>query len=151
MDRPKYPTSAIIHPDRVSLVRSLDHAPCVVQKKSLPCLAPRAVVFWLTVGAVALEMDGSDHHHPGDRRRGGTNAIDNTKDNSITGRKRFGIARIAPEEGKKRVNYTKGDARRIIEEAVSLCEAMTLGYEVVLHGRRRKGCPARSSNIMRYV
>lgn len=54
-----------------------------------------------------------------------------------TSRKRFGVSRIVPEEGKKRVNYSKGDARRIMEEAVSLCEVMTLGYEVVFHGRRR--------------
>lgn len=52
-------------------------------------------------------------------------------------RKRFAFARVVPEQGKKRVNYGKGDARRIMEEAVSLCEAMTLGYEVVFHGRRR--------------
>lgn len=52
-------------------------------------------------------------------------------------RKRFAFARVVPEQGKKRVNYGKGHARRIMEEAVSLCEAMTLGYEVVFHGRRR--------------
>ncbi|CAB1103262.1 unnamed protein product [Ectocarpus sp. CCAP 1310/34] len=63
---------------------------------------------------------------------------DNRNDNMLTtSRKRFGFARVVPEEGKKRVNYGKGDARRIMEEAVSLCEAMALGYEVVFHGRRR--------------
>lgn len=69
----------------------------------------------------------------------GGNDNDNRNDNNIlaTSRKRFGFARVVPEEGKKRVNYGKGDARRIMEEAVSLCEAMALGYEVVFHGRRR--------------
>eukprot|EP00752_Nemacystus_decipiens_P009180 g8201.t1 len=82
------------------------------------------------------EMDGSDD-------RGGTSDSDSNVSNSnrshaaISSRKRFGVSRIVPEEGKKRVNYSKGDARRIMEEAVSLCEVMTLGYEVVFHGRRR--------------
>lgn len=58
---------------------------------------------------------------------------------SLTGRAhRHSFSRVVPEHGKKRVNYAKGDARRIMEEAVSLCEAMTLGYEVVFHGRRRR-------------
>lgn len=61
-------------------------------------------------------------------------------------RKRFAFPRVAPEEGKKRVNYGKGDARRIMEEAVSLCEAMTLGYEVIFHGRRRSSASNKSGN-----
>lgn len=84
------------------------------------------------------DMDGSDE-------RGGTSDSDNNNRNhsssssssAATNRKRFGVSRIVPEEGKKRVNYSKGDARRIMEEAVSLCEVMALGYEVVFHGRRR--------------
>lgn len=67
--------------------------------------------------------------------------------NSGTNRHRHSFSRVVPEQGKKRVNYAKGDARRIMEEAVSLCEAMTLGYEVVFHGRRRSsGQKAASSN-----
>lgn len=54
------------------------------------------------------------------------------------------FSRVVPEQGKKRVNYGKGDARRIMEEAVSLCEAMSQGYEVVLHGRRRSSAANRS-------
>lgn len=63
----------------------------------------------------------------------------NSSSNGANGasRQRFSFSRVVPEQGKKRVNYGKGDARRIMEEAVSLCEAMTLGYEVVFHGRRR--------------
>lgn len=53
-----------------------------------------------------------------------------------------------PKEGKKRVNYSKGDARRIMEEAVSLCEVMSLGYEVVFHGRRRSYYAIPRSGIM---
>lgn len=59
-------------------------------------------------------------------------------------RKRPSFTRVVPEQGKKRVNYGKGDARRIMEEAVSLCEAMTLGYEVVFHGRRRSSAAHRT-------
>ena len=68
-------------------------------------------------------------------------------------RKRFAFARVVPEQGKKRVNYGKGDARRIMEEAVSLCEAMTLGYEVVFHGRRRSfaGKSGSISDGTRYI
>lgn len=61
------------------------------------------------------------------------------------GRKRNSF-RVVPEQGKKRVNYGKGDARRIMEEAVSLCEAMTMGYEVVFHGRRRSSSQKSSCN-----
>lgn len=62
------------------------------------------------------------------------------------GRKRLSFARVVPEHGKKRVNYGKGDARRIMEEAVSLCEAMTMGYEVVFHGRRRSSAQKSGNN-----
>lgn len=61
--------------------------------------------------------------------------------------KRLSFSRVVPEAGKKRVNYGKGDARRIMEEAVSLCEAMTLGYEVVFHGRRRSSNRSTSDGI----
>lgn len=86
-------------------------------------------------------MDASDSID-GDGSSGGADSSYNQEDNDndsikTTSRKRYGFARVLPEEGKKRVNYGKGDARRIMEEAVSLCEAMTLGYEVVFHGRRR--------------
>lgn len=68
-------------------------------------------------------------------------------------RKRASFSRVVPEQGKKRVNYGKGDARRIMEEAVSLCEAMTLGYEVVFHGRRRSYAAHRPGGIdgVRYI
>lgn len=67
--------------------------------------------------------------------------------NNGTSRHRHSFSRVVPEQGKKRVNYAKGDARRIMEEAVSLCEAMTLDYEVVFHGRRRSsGQKSASSN-----
>lgn len=93
------------------------------------------------------EMDGTDD-------RGGTsdsdsNASNNNRSHSAaTSRKRFGVSRIVPEVGKKRVNYSKGDARRIMEEAVSLCEVMTLGYEVVFHGRRRSYAAHSMPSIM---
>lgn len=67
-----------------------------------------------------------------------------------TSNKRLSFSRVVPEAGKKRVNYGKGDARRIMEEAVSLCEAMTLGYEVVFHGRRRSSNRSAGDGI-RYV
>lgn len=92
-------------------------------------------------------MDGSDH-------RGGTSDSDSTNHShnrshsAAASHKRFGISRIVPEEGKKRVNYSKGDARRIMEEAVSLCEVMTLGYQVVFHGRRRCYTAHSRPNIM---
>lgn len=68
--------------------------------------------------------------------------------NSIaqSGNRKRSFSRVVPEQGKKRVNYGKGDARRIMEEAVSLCEAMSLGYEVVLHGRRRSSAAHRSDS-----
>lgn len=90
------------------------------------------------------EMDGSDD-------RGGTSDSDSNSNRShsaASSRKRFGVSRIVPEEGKKRVNYSKGDARRIMEEAVSLCEVMTLGYEVVFHGRRRSYAAHSRPSIM---
>lgn len=66
--------------------------------------------------------------------------------NSISSNRKRSFSRVVPEQGKKRVNYGKGDARRIMEEAVSLCEAMSLGYEVVLHGRRRSSAAHRSDS-----
>lgn len=93
------------------------------------------------------EMDVSDD-------RGGTSDSDSNVSNSnrshsaASSRKRFGLSRIVPEEGKKRVNYSKGDARRIMEEAVSLCEVMALGYEVVFHGRRRSYAAHSRPSIM---
>lgn len=76
---------------------------------------------------------------------GGTQHLGGNNNSST--RKRLSFARVVPEHGKKRVNYGKGDARRIMEEAVSLCEAMTLGYEVVFHGRRRSSASQRSGNV----
>jgi len=74
------------------------------------------------------------------------NSSDQNGNRTTTSRKRFrNQTRITPKEGKKRVNYSTGDARRIMEEAVSLCEAMRLGYEVVFHGRRRTYTAQRSS------
>lgn len=105
-------------------------------KEGFPCYLLRACHPRLN-----LEMDDNDGEPSAAGVVGshGGNDNDNRNVNNIltTGRKRFGFARVVPEEGKKRVNYGKGDARRIMEEAVSLCEAMTLGYEVVFHGRRR--------------
>ncbi len=90
-----------------------------------------------------------------DGRRGGGGSSRGESDNNhgsdqnsqtTTSRKRSRrLARLTPGEGKKRVNYSKGDARRVMEEAVSLCEAMALGYEVVFHGRRRTYTAPRSS------
>lgn len=103
--------------------------------------------YWRGVLLRLPEMDGSDE-------RGGTSDSDsnnnssNRNHSSVTSRKRFGLSRIVPEEGKKRVNYSKGDARRIMEEAVSLCEVMTLGYEVVFHGRRRSYAAHSRPSIM---
>lgn len=68
---------------------------------------------------------------------GDTPSVSTSGAGGTAGRKRLSFSRVVPEQGKKRVNYGKGDARRIMEEAVSLCEAMTMGYEVVFHGRRR--------------
>ncbi|CAM9382232.1 unnamed protein product, partial [Phaeothamnion confervicola] len=45
--------------------------------------------------------------------------------------------RLRPEDGKKRVNYTKGAARRLMAEAVSMCEAIDDGFVVILKSRRR--------------
>lgn len=75
------------------------------------------------------------------------NNSDSVKNNTAARHKRLGVTRVMPKEGKKRVNYSKGNARRIMEEAVSLCEAMSLGYEVVFHGRRRS-CAAHKSSLI---
>lgn len=88
-------------------------------------------------------MAGSE----GQRWDGGSDSFNRLHDNNhVTAcRKRYCLPRIVPQEGKKRVNYNTGDARRVMEEAVSLCEVMALGYEVVFHGRRRSSARHRLS------
>jgi len=117
------------------------------------CWSPRAELSssvgpggLLLLGAVALTMSGSDSQVGCGPGGASSDLSDSDKGNSShnTSRKRFGLARVMPKEGKKRVNYSKGDARRIMEEAVSLCEVMSLGYEVVFHGRRRSYAAPRS-------
>lgn len=97
-------------------------------------------------------MSGSERQAGGGPGGASSDLSDSDKSNNpnnaaATSRKRFGLTRVMPKEGKKRVNYSKGDARRIMEEAVSLCEVMSLGYEVVFHGRRRS-CAGHRSGIM---
>lgn len=101
--------------------------------------------------AVAIKMDEKRGHREGggrgDSNRGDSDHSHDSDQIAKTTKRFRGPPRIAPKEGKKRVNYSKGDARRIMEEAVSLCEAMQLGYEVVFHGRRRSCAAQRSSSI----
>lgn len=96
---------------------------------------------------VALKMENNrDGSRGGDSSSRDNNHGSDQDSKTTTSRKRSRrLTRITPIEGKKRVNYSKGDARRIMEEAVSLCEAMALGYEVVFHGRRRTYTAPRSS------
>eukprot|EP00612_Vaucheria_litorea_P000367 CAMPEP_0171454270 /NCGR_PEP_ID=MMETSP0945-20130129/1624_1 /TAXON_ID=109269 /ORGANISM="Vaucheria litorea, Strain CCMP2940" /LENGTH=621 /DNA_ID=CAMNT_0011979261 /DNA_START=385 /DNA_END=2250 /DNA_ORIENTATION=- len=48
------------------------------------------------------------------------------------GSSRFGKERVKPDKGKSRVNYGKGKARQIMQDAIKLCEAIDDGYSVVL-------------------
>ncbi|CAM9862192.1 unnamed protein product [Pylaiella littoralis] len=92
--------------------------------------------------------DNDNNSNPNDSNNINTHNTHNaTTTNSCRSSKRLGFARVVPEEGKKRVNYNRGHARQVMEEAVSLCEAMALGYEVVFHGRRRSYVAQRSTMV----